>query len=394
MKPFLRLGIPFLLLLAAGGAWWYAQAPSPDNEPSASNERGRVAVETEAVVRGPLTDRRRFTGTIEAGQAFTLAPKTAGQVQQVTVDIGDRVEQGEVVVTLDDDEARQAVAEAEAELALARAEVSQARADAELARRELERTERLAAKQVASASELDTARAQAEAQQAAVAVAKARVQQRAAALERARVLLGYTRVRARWPGSDPSRLVADRMVDPGDSVGAQEALLDVASVARLTAVIHVPEFDYPHLAVGQPARITTRALPGRTFTGEVARMAPRFATDSRRARVEVTVPNKRGALTPGMFVEVAVTVGQADQAIIVPREAVVRRGEKRGVYRVTEPREGGSPQVVWTPVTVGIETDDRVQVRTPADLDGRVVTLGQQMLEDGAPVVVAELEAP
>ncbi|HKL77803.1 MAG TPA: efflux RND transporter periplasmic adaptor subunit, partial [Gammaproteobacteria bacterium] len=307
--------------------------------------------------------------------------------------IGDRVEQGEVVVTLDDDEARQAVAEAEAELALARAEVSQARADAELARRELERTERLAAKQVASASELDTARAEAEARQAAVAVAEARVQQRAAALERAQVQLGYTRVRARWPGDDPSRLVADRMVDPGDSVAAQDPLLDVVHVDPLTAVVHVPESDYPHLAVGQTARLTTRALPGRVFPAEVARIAPRFAADSRRARVEVTVPNPERALTPGMFVAVAVTVDRAERATIVPREAVVRRGEQRGVYRVT-PADQGPLRVVWTPVTVGIETDDRVQIRTPAGLDGRVVTLGQQMLEDGAPVVVAELEAP
>lgn len=391
MKTLRTIGLLLLLVLAAAGGWWYSQVRAPETGATES-ERSRVAVEAAPVTTGTLTDRRSFTGTLEAHRAFTLAPKTAGQVEQVTVDIGDRVTKGDVVVVLDNDEAKQAVAGAEAELALARAELNQAEAEAELARRELDRTERLTARDMASQSELDTARAEAKARKAAAAVAEARVQQRLAALERARVQLGYTRVRTRWPGDDPSRLVAARMVDPGDSVGAREPLLDLANVDPLTAVIRVPEFDYPRLARGQAARITSRALPGRVFPGKVARIAPRFAEDSRRARVEVAVPNPEGDLTPGMFVNVAVTVGRAEDATLVPAEALARRGEQRGVYRVTE-GDGGA-RVSWTPVTVGIETGDRAQIRTPADLSGRVVTLGQQMLEDGAPVIVTELDGP
>lgn len=391
MKTLRTIGVLLLLVLAAAGGWWYSQVGSPES--GQTGEGGsRVAVEAAPVTTGTITDRRRFTGTLEADQAFTLAPKTSGQVQQVTVDIGDRVTKGDVVVVLDNDEATQAVAGAEAELALARAELNQAEAEAELARRELARTERLAARDVASQSELDTARAEAKAREAAAAVAEARVQQRLAALERARVQLGYTRVRAQWPGDNPSRLVAARMVDPGDSVGAREPLLDVANVDPLTAVIEVPEFDFPRLAPGQAARITTRALPGRTFPGEVARIAPRFAEESRRARVEVTVPNPGEGLTPGMFVEVAVTVGRAEDATLVPAAALVRRDEQRGVYRVTG--TDGDHRVAWTPVTVGIETDKRIQIHGPDGLDGRVVTLGQQMLEDGAPVIVTELDGP
>lgn len=390
MSLFLRIGIPLLLLLAAAGGWWLYRAQPA--EPAATDpEQRRVAVEAAAVTRGTITDVRAFTGTLEAEEAFTVAPKIAGQVEQVHVDIGDRVERGQAVVVLDDDEARQDVAEAEAALAVARAELEQARADARLAQRELERSRSLAGRDMISDSELDTAAAEAEAKETAVAVAEARVQERQAALKRARVRLGYTEVRADWPGGGDTRLVGARMVDPGDTVGAHEGLLDVVHVQPLTAVIHVPEGDYPHLAAGQAATVTTEALPGRAFDGSVTRLAPRFAEDSRRARVEVAVPNPDRALRPGMFVDVGIRVGEAAGATLVPAEAVVRRREELGVFRLN----GAEPaSAAWTPVTVGIEGEDRVQILEPADLSGRVVTLGQQMLEDGAPVTVAELPAP
>jgi RND family efflux transporter MFP subunit len=390
MRPLRLLGGLALLVLALGGAWWayHARLTAPSE---AGAEPSRVAVAAAPVTTGTITDVRTFTGTLEAESAFTVAPKIAGQVERVHVDIGDPVAAGEVVVVLDDDEARQAVAEAEAALALARAELNQARADANLARRELTRSRSLAGRKLISESELDTAAAEAEAREAAVAVAEARVAERRAALEGARVRLGYTQVRADWPGGGNTRLVGARMVDPGDTVAAHQALLDVVHVQPLTAAIHVPETDYPHLAPGQAASVTTEALPGRAFDARVARIAPRFAEDSRRARVEVAVPNADRALKPGMFVDVAVTVGEASDATLVPAEAVVRRREELGLFRLDE---GSPPSVTWTPVSVGIEGADRVQIRTPADLDGRVVTLGQQMLEDGAPVTVAELPAP
>ena len=83
----------------------------------------------------------------------------------------------------------------------------------------------------------------------------------------------------------------------------------------------------------------------------------------------------------------AVTVSTAKGATLVPAEAVVRRDGGRGVYRVVP---GEPPTAAYTPVDVGIEGDERVEITEPA-LSGRVVTLGQQMLADGAPVVVSEL---
>ncbi len=203
-----RWGVGLVTVAAiAAGAWWLRDPGV--TPPTADEGDSRVAVEAAPVDTGSIADIRTFTGTLEAGDAFTVAPKIGAQIERVHVDIGDRVEQGQVVAELDDDEATQAVAEAEAELTVARAEVEQAEADARLARREFERTRSLAERDLTSTSELDTTRARAQAQSAAVEVARARVTQREAALARARVQRSYTRVRADWRGGDNERVVGD-----------------------------------------------------------------------------------------------------------------------------------------------------------------------------------------
>ena len=383
MKTLLAALVTIALVITAG--WWVREQGT--GPAMAAPGDARIAVEAAPVTHGALADVRTFTGTLEAGDAFTVAPKIGGRIQRIHTDIGDRVEQGQILAELDNDEATQAVAEARAELAVARAEVEQAEADARLARRDFERTRSLAERDLASASELDTARAEAEAREAAVAVARARVTQREAALARARIQLGYTEVRAGWNGGDSERVVGERMVNAGDTVAANTPLLSVLGIAPITAVVFAPESDYAQLVAGQAVEITADALPHRTFDGRISRVAPRFARDSRQARFEVTLANRDRALKPGMFVTVRVTVATAEDATLVPAEAIVRHQAGPGVYLV---REGEPPTVRFVPVTIGIQGDAGVEILEPA-LSGRVVTLGQQMLEDDAPVIVSEL---
>ncbi len=387
MKRKGEIGILLLAVGVLGAAVWWTQREQAASGPE-QEDGARVAVEAAEVTTGSVADVREFTGTLEAGMAFTVAPKTGGQIERVHVDIGDRVERGQLLAELDDDEAEQAVAGAEAELAVARAELEQAGADARLARRQFERTEALAERNLASQSELDTARAEAEAQQSAITVAQARVQQREAALARARVQLGYTTIRADWPDSDGARLVGERMVNAGDTVGANTPLLTVLGITPIKAAITVPESDYAPIQLGQEARIGTDAYPDRRFDGTVSRIAPRFARDSRQARVEIGLANPERLLKPGMFATVHITVGRVEDATLIPRDALVQVNEELGVYRV----EPGEPtRARFQPVEIGISGEDELQVLAPADLDGRVVTLGQQLLEDGSPIVISEL---
>jgi multidrug efflux pump subunit AcrA (membrane-fusion protein) len=108
-----------------------------------------------------------------------------------------------------------------------------------------------------------------------------------------------------------------------------------------------------------------------------------FEQSSRQARAELTVANPNHKLKPGMFVRAEAILDRAEGATIVPVAAITTRNGRTGVFVVN--REGTS--VSWHPVEVAITDNDRVQVRGEG-ISGRVVTLGQQLLDDGAAIVI------
>ncbi len=345
-----------------------------------------VPVAVAAVEHGPIELRRTFSGTLEARAAFDVAAKISGRVESISADIGDPVERGQVVAELDSDEYQQAVALAEAELAVAQATLAEAQSQLEIAQREYDRVRTLSERGVASESRLDTVLAEQAKADAAKQVAAAQVRRAEANLATARIRLGYTRVTVTWSESDGERVVAERFVDAGDSVSANQPLLSIVEIDPLIGVIYVTESDYGQLATGLTATLTTDAYPGRMFTAQVNRISPVFRAESRQARVELLVNNEQRALKPGMFIRATVVLSRAEDAVIVPLSALTRRQNSDGVFLVNA--EGG--KVVWQPVQIGIRDADRVQViaENLQDYRGHVVTLGQQLIDDGSTVVI------
>jgi RND family efflux transporter MFP subunit len=129
--------------------------------------------------------------------------------------------------------------------------------------------------------------------------------------------------------------------------------------------------------------LTTDAYPGEQFAGRIDRIAPVFRKSTRQARIEMTIDNPRHRLKPGMFISAAVVLARVPEAIIVPEQALTIRDDKSGIFIVSE--DGRS--VAWREVKVGIREGNRVQVEGEG-LSGRVVTLGQQLVSDGAPITI------
>jgi RND family efflux transporter MFP subunit len=368
-------------LLSAEGTCCNDAARRPGGQPA--------AVEAAPIARETITLRRTYSGSLEAAAQFVVAPKVSGRVQRVHVDIGDPVERGQVVVELDDDEYRQQVAQAQADLAVARANRAEADSALEIARRELERVSTLSERGIASDTRLDAVRAAQHAAEAKHEVAGAQVVRATAALQGARVRLAYTRVTADWAEGDDRRVVAERFIDEGATVSANTPLLSIVELDPIVGVIYVPERDYAHLAIGQAVTLSTDAHPGETFAAEVRRVAPVFRPGSRQARVELLLPNSEHRLNPGLFIRASVALDRADDAVVVPRAALTTRGDVTGVFIIDA--DGG--HVSWHEVQVGIREEERVQVKGEG-LSGRVVTLGQQLLDDGSAVVVPEAPPP
>lgn len=375
-----------MILIAAGVVafvlWWRQSAPELSD---GSLTQRPAPVLVAPIEQGSIEARRTFSGSIDAAAEFVVAPKVAGRIESLTVDIADRVTRGQVVARLDDDELAQAVASAEADYIVAEANLTEARNALQIAERELRRIETLRERGVSSESQYDLANAEFLAQQSALAVAEAQLLRAQSDVETAFIRSGYTKVAADWSSEDQSRVVAERYVDEGDSVSVNDPLFLIVDLDPVTGVIFVTESDYSQFETGQRVELETDAFPGEIFVGKVARIAPIFSAASRQARVEIEVPNPDHRLKPGMFIRATVVLARADDATIVPRAALTRRNDTDGVFLLSDDRQ----TVSWRPVTIGIESDSRVQVIGDG-LEGWVVTLGQNLVHDGSPVTLPE----
>jgi len=382
-----------LFMLLAGGAviGWLLYTAWQDRKDAGDGRASRPApVEVAPIERGPIALERTFSGELEALAEFVVAPKVAGRVERVLVNIADIVRRGQVVAELDNDEYVQALAQARADLAVARANRAEAQSVLEIADREFKRTESLRKRGIASESELDAARQELLAKRAQLAVAEAQMAKFEAALETANIRLGYTRVTAGWSGGDDeTRVVAERYVDEGQTLAANAPMLMIVELDPILGIVFVTERDYAYMQVGQPVALTTDAYPGETFTGRIVRIAPIFRQATRQARIELTVENPRYRLKPGMFIQASVELERVAEAVIVPEPALTERNDRTGVFVVAP--DGQS--VRWREVVTGIRQEDRVQVEGQG-LDGRVVVLGQQLIDDGSPITIpADQEA-
>ncbi len=379
------LGIVAVAIVLLVGVQVVRRLPAAEAGATKGRETGPVPVEVADVTHGPIENRRTFSGTLEAAARVTVAPKIAGRIVRLPVELADVVKRNQVVAELDRDEYDQEVMQAEAELAVARANVAEAESAAKIAARELERMKTLQDRGVASESQLDVVMADDLAKGAAVEVAKARATRAESALQTARIRRGYTRIEATWSGDDEERVVAERFAEEGETVAANTPLLSIIKLNPIRAVIHVTERDYAELSPGQPVTLRTDAYADRTWSARIGRVAPAFREGSRQARVEVDVPNEDGALKPGMFVRVEAVLGRREDATIVPAAALVDRDGGTVVFVVSD----DDASVRLAKVETGIREGDRVEV-TGDDVGGRVVTLGQQLLGDGSAITIPE----
>jgi RND family efflux transporter MFP subunit len=226
------------------------------------------------------------------------------------------------------------------------------------------------------------------AREAHLQVSQAQLVRADAELEATRVRLGYTKVTAGWSGrKGEHRVVAERFVDEGETVSANTPLLEIVDLNPVTAVFYVTERDYALLKQGQEVLLRTDAYPGETFSGSLKRIAPVFRENTRQARVELTVDNSDLRLKPGMFVRATIVLDRVAEALTIPAQALTRRKGEDGIFLVNEE----NTSVKWQPVTPGIRQDERLEIRN-TDLSGRVVTLGQQLLDDGSAIILPRAE--
>lgn len=382
----LRRWLPALALLLALGAAaaWKARPPEVD----------ALAVQTQPLARTLL-----FTARVQTPQRVEIGATVTGRVAEVPVREGDAVAAGAVLVRLEDDEARAALAQAEAALrqALARrdsqqtvqrpaAEAALAQAETTLAtaERDLERARGLVAQGFVSAARIDEAqraveiaRAQRDAARAAAAAqrdsgaetvaASAQLQSAQAAVQVARARLDQAALRAPAAGK-----VLLRAVEPGQIVQPGRALLTLGVDGPVELVALVDERFIGQLQPGQTASVVADAFARQPFEARVHRLAP--SVDAQRGALDVRLRLPGPApefLREDMTLSVEVLTGRRDGARVLPLR--VLRGAADGERGEVLVVDDGKVRV--RPVKLGMRTLDRVEV-----LDG--LAEGDKVLAD------------
>jgi RND family efflux transporter MFP subunit len=360
------------LLVLAGGRTVFSRISNARALESGAQERNRMYVRVAQPNSNGAGLNLALPGTLQGFVQAPISARASGYLKRWHKDIGSRVKQGDLLAEIETPEIDQ-------QLSQAMAARQQAASSADLTRSTLERWEALRKKDVVSQQELDEKRS-------ADAQARANLAAADANVERLKQTESFKRVVAPFSG-----VITKRNVDVGDLIdaggGAGRALFVLAQTDPLRVYVNVPQ-SYAHLVkVGQQVVVTMTELRGSGFRGEISRTAASIDAATRTMQVEVTLPNKEGALMPGAFVQVALPL-QPSGVTTIPTNALMIRAEGQRVAAV-----GADNKVHLRPVRVGRNYGEAIEVLdgvTPAD---RLVLNPPDSLNDGDEVsVIAEAQ--
>lgn len=342
-----------LVAAACGGTGGDGAAETPATEGTAATAESRsgrvVNVEVTTLSPRAFTETIRVTGIAEANRDVTLAAEESGTVRELPVEKGSPVSEGQVVARIDD--------------AILAAEVGQAEARAELARERYERQRQLF-EQDDAVSEISYLEARYNAREAAERLASLR--------ER----LARTRVRVPFAG-----VLDDRLVELGSTVAPGTAVARLVDLDPIRVSGGVPERYAPDVAVGAEATVRFDVLPDTAFSARLAYVGATVDRESRTFPVELTIRNPGRVIKPEMVANVEIVRRQWTDAVVVPRDALVRREEGHAAFVVEE--RDGEPVARDRAVELGPARDDMVVVRSGLEPGDRLVVVGQGQVARG-----------
>ena len=293
---FVVLGLACLLWLTSCKDMEFGQ--KKDDKPKAKEEV--IPVEVTTLARGPIEAVLRFSTNLEAEAEVQVFSQASRLVTELLVEEGKRVKKGALLLRLQDDEQRSEVA---------RIEIDLAKAQREFKRQENLYEQKLVSEQVFVDAQYE-------------------VDRLSLALDDARRMLSYTEVRAPIAGT-----ITQRHVNLGDNVQMGQLLFDMVDFDTIVARIFVPERELPRLQVAQPARIFSPSTGADPRVGKVDRVSPVVDAQSGTVKVTLSIPRNQG-LVPGMYVEVELVVAREDDALLVPKRALVYDDVQSFVYRL------------------------------------------------------------
>jgi RND family efflux transporter MFP subunit len=453
------LSIGLVVAAGAGATWWWTQGHASKAHPAAPGTASHHGASegTPAPVRvevihprsGGITRTSAQIGSVHWFEAAELYAKVSGYLKELSVDIGDRVKQGQVLAIIDNPEVIEEAAHAAAALEQAKASVTQSEAKIRTAEADVEAARAMVKKDEADIERYTSARhyrskvlarfqgllarkaveqqvvdEQEEAYESAVAAehsaqaevftaqakvtsatatveqfkadlaeAKANVDVAASNLAKAKVYVEYTKIVSPYTG-----VITFRGFHRGDFIvegirssegGTERPILTVARTDKVRVVTYVPDRDVPFTDVGDKAMVALDALPGEVFEGTVTRFAETEDTQSRTMRTEVDLPNPKDRLREGMYGITTIILDPSSEHLTVPTASLTGK-TGQGEASIFVLRDGRAHLV---PVKIGADDGLRVEILSNLGPEDNVI-LNPGQVADGVPAEPLELPAP
>ena len=308
-----------------------------------------IPVEVTAPRRADIGWTLSFAGNIQPYREASLGAQISGKVERIFVDIGDKVHSGQLMVQMSGEQ------------------LTQAEAKFRAAQKDWERMKSLLAKGTITHQAFDQVDAAYQAAEAAY-----------------ELVLASTQIKAPFSG-----VVTAKYLDEGEvftmfpgSAGSP-AILKLVQLDTVKVIVQAAERDLAALQVGLLATIRVDSYPGQMFEGSVRRVEPVVDPRTRTTKVEIVIVNKDGLLRPGMFARSDILMEDHPDALVLPRECVLRSNGESFVYVA-----GGG--VAWRrAVDVGLSEGDVTEVVQGVSLRDSVICVGQRLVKDGSAIKVS-----
>jgi membrane fusion protein (multidrug efflux system) len=336
------LGLVLIFLTGCGGG---------DEMAGGGFQRPPTPVEAAPVVVGPVIDGFTTVGTLEAFNSVTVTGEIDGIIVEVPFREGRRLDKGELIARLDDDQLK--------------AEAQRARALRDKTKATWERVKTIVDQGAGAAQDLDDATADLKVAEANLALAETRHDK--------------TLITAPFAG-----LAGRRQVSPGTFMRAGNPITQLAQIDKLRVAFAVPERILGSIHLGAKVDVSTPAFPDIKLTGLVDVIEPQLDSSTRTVGVLALVDNPEEILRPGMSATIAVVLQERAEALTVPTDAVFVEGGQTYVY-VIKP----DSVVTRATVTLGTRLADVVEVLQGLHAGQQVVKAGHQKLYEGAKVMPA-----
>lgn len=343
MKRLLLSAVAVIILLALA---WPRLVPDRDAA-AAAGQRPAPAVHTQRVEPQPFESRLIFNGTLRADQAITLRSELTGKIDAIHFTDGQDVDQGDLLLEIEDDELQ--------------AELSSAREQLAFATTSARRLQDLFASGSVNANERDDAVSQRD-------VLRAEVQRLQARLDK-------TRIRAPFAGT-----LGLRQISQGELIEANTPITTLQTLDNLQVDFSVPERYSSEIGPGTRLVLNVAGQP-REFEAVVRAVDPRVDTDTRTLTVRADIDNGERALLPGNYARVELVTRHED-ALVVPSIAVLQSLDAISVFTV----EDGV--AVRRRVETGQRTEGEVEILRGLEPGAEIITSGIQSVREGQPVKI------